>query len=344
MRARRGFTIVELLVVIGIIGILMALLLPALTTVRGSADMAKTQNNMRQCFMLMRDYAATTRDTIVPSLFDRTDATANPSPGRVRTDMNGATFAGLGRKSMGTWADILWTQAGFGPLTYDNAGTNVTAFRTESPDSRFYAQQPGYDRSPLRAAVAANGLFAKPGTASAPLPVSADAKINTDDFGSRFTSELEPGLFAANNFFDSRVTADRAKTNHPYDARPELSNASGTYFNFGQIVLPDVSVYLIDSRAAETIDPVDGAGLAPFTTPETGDNTGQVAFRYNGESCCMLLLDGQVRSEAKFANLAELEGFANIRDASTGARTFESDPEKMSFTGRGVRLRHLDLR
>jgi prepilin-type N-terminal cleavage/methylation domain-containing protein len=333
---RRGFTIVELLVVIGIIGILMALLLPALTTVRGSADMAKTQNNMRQCFMLMRDYAAASRDTIVPSLFDRTDATANPAPGRVRTDMNGATFAGLGRKSMGTWADILWTQAGFGPLTYDNGGTNVTAFRTESPDSRFYTQQPGYDRSPLRAAVAAQGLFKT--------PVSADTRINANDFGSLFTSELEPGLFAANNFFDSRVTADRAKTNHPYDARPELSNASGTYFNFGQIVSPDVSVYLIDSRAAETIDPVDGTGLAPFTTPETGDNTGQVAFRYNGESCCLLLLDGQVRSEAKFGSLAELEGFANIRDAATGARTYESDPEKMSFTGRGVRLRHLDLR
>jgi len=335
---RRGFTIVELLVVIGIIGILMALLLPALSTVRGTANMSKSQNNMRQTFMLMRDYAAANRDTVVPSMFDRTDSTANPAPGRVRTDMNGSAFAGLGKKSMGTWADILWTQAGFGPLTYDNSGTNVTAFRTEAPDSRFYTQQPGFDRSPFRAAVPALGLF------KASLPVSADTKINANDFGSLFTSEFEPGLFAANNFFDSRIATDRAKTNHPYDARPELSNASGTYFSYGQIVLPDASVYLIDSRAAETIDPVDGGTPAPLTVPETGDNTGQVAFRYNGETCCMLLLDGQIRSEGKFTNLTELEGFANIRDAVTGARTYESDPEKMSFSGRGVRLRHLDLR
>ena len=338
MQSRRGFTIVELLVVIGIIGILMALLLPALTTVRGAADMSKSQNNMRQAFMLMRDYASANRDTIVPSLFDRTDATSNPAPGKVRTDMNGTAFAGLGRKSMGTWADILWTQAGFGPLTFDNGGTNVTAFRTESPDTRFYAQQPGFDRNPFRAAVPANAVW------KASQLVSADPKINANDFGSLFTSDIEPGLFAANNFFDSRVTADRAKTNHPYDARPELSNASGTYFNFGQIIAPDQSLYLIDSRAAETIDPVDGGTPAPFTVPETGDNTGQVAFRYNGESCCMLLLDGQVRNESKFINLTELEGFANIRDTTTGARTYESDPEKMSFTGRGVRLRHLDLR
>jgi hypothetical protein len=103
-------------------------------------------------------------------------------------------------------------------------------------------------------------------------------------------------------------------------------------------------MYLIDSRAAETIDPVDAGTPAPFTVPEAGESTGQVAFRYNGESCCMLLLDGQVRNEAKFMNLTELEGFANIRDAASGARIHEADPEKMSFTGRGVRLRHLDLR
>jgi prepilin-type N-terminal cleavage/methylation domain-containing protein len=336
MQARRGFTIVELLVVIGIIGVLMALLLPALNAVRGSADLARSQNNLRQVFMLMRDYAAANRDTVVPSLFDRTDVAVNPVPGRIRTDMVGADFAGLGRKSMGTWADILWAQAGFGPLTRDNGGTSVTVYRTESPDWRFYNQQPEYDRNPLRAAVQSRAVFKG--------AVSADTKINANDFGSLGGSDIEPGLFAANNFFDSRLPADRARTNHPYDARPELSNASGTYFTFGQVVAPDASAYLIDSRAAETIDPVDAGTVKPFTVPETGDNTGQVAFRYNGEACCLLLLDGQVRSETKFQTISDLEGFGNIRDPVTGARAHESDPELMSFSGRGIRMRHLDLR
>ncbi len=80
---RRGFTLVELLVVITIIGMLMALLLPAVQAAREAGRRAACMNNQKQLSLGVIQFESAHgqfpgyADKIV---FD-TSATASPTPG-----------------------------------------------------------------------------------------------------------------------------------------------------------------------------------------------------------------------------------------------------------------------
>src|SRR5690348_10149729 len=66
-RTRDGFTLVELLVVIGIIALLIAILLPALSTAREHARRAQCMSNLRQLTAAWLMYAQEHRDHMCSS-------------------------------------------------------------------------------------------------------------------------------------------------------------------------------------------------------------------------------------------------------------------------------------
>lgn len=87
-KTTRGFTLVELLVVIGIIAVLIAILLPALSSARRSARTLACLSNIRELGMVFRFYA---------------NDNSGYLPRRVWTDMPGVTTGY-------TWPAELWSR------------------------------------------------------------------------------------------------------------------------------------------------------------------------------------------------------------------------------------------
>ncbi|MFO0874899.1 MAG: prepilin-type N-terminal cleavage/methylation domain-containing protein [Phycisphaerales bacterium] len=278
---RRAFTLVEMLVVIGVIVLLLALLLPALNVARKNSRWAGSQNNLRQIFTLMTSYSTDNREYIVPSRFDYTASTA---PVKVRTWTAGAVLPGglapLGEQKKGSWTDILWTTAGMGPISFfagDAGAANVYDYRYDSPDRNVFAVLPGYD-SLFRSKID-NSFNAKNPTVAEAIP-----------FGDGAQEVGEPGYFAANDFFDS---------------------TGGTWWTTGQIKHPNLAIYAVDSCYGEAIPQTADAWDGRKQNDPAAK--GQVDFRYVGDAALLLLLDGRIATQPRWDDLADLQNTGQLR-------------------------------
>lgn len=164
MSRQRGFTLVELLVVIAIIGILIALLLPAVQAAREAARRTQCKNNLKQISLALHNYADSLR-VFPPSSTSPMGAGAWNYPGSGPSDpsVHLHSFASLllPYLEQGNVAEeINYNVSALDPANRDIASQVLPFYRCPSYAGKDYSDDPlyvttvGYDGFAIRNYVA----------------------------------------------------------------------------------------------------------------------------------------------------------------------------------------------
>jgi prepilin-type N-terminal cleavage/methylation domain-containing protein len=381
---KRGFTMVELMVVVAIIGVLMGIFTMAMLGGRSSEKLLKSRNHLRQIAQWMDQYAGSHRDTVVPSRFDYLDengadahevggsrfyrATAtsdewlpSANPFRETGDLRADGIA------QGSWADILWVDANLGSsvnfelFSLLNVGTD-DVFGGYGPSS---AASPGWWMYRDGKNTYANPLrSAAPNTYNYPKFDSAGNQL-IPDWGTRGQSALSADPESRMIGLPTPIGAGAWEKDLPgffaannfFDARSRRDITgvasdpnSDRFVTHAQIRFPNQALYLVDSFRGEVIGggPLEDDAVYEQKTRDAFTNTlpggGGGGTQAKGAG-------DEVYSDTQEVDFRYSDGDMTLMlflDGHIGTqstwRTYEQLVGGATTVGRGVRVMNLDQR
>jgi prepilin-type N-terminal cleavage/methylation domain-containing protein len=143
MRRVRGFTLVELLVVIGIICVLIALLLPAVQQVREAARRTACRNNLKQLGLAFHNYESVNR--VLPSSSTSEIALGVWSPNPTQYALQ--SWAGMILPFLeltNVQTQVNFNVSSLDPINYRAAAQVIAVYRCPSYTGPAYSQSPLY--------------------------------------------------------------------------------------------------------------------------------------------------------------------------------------------------------